>query len=168
MSAGADGGEIRVEGIEPLLAKLERLGKLEAGIAALKAGAEELKGEASRYPPAARFPRAFIYNRTFKTEKQRRFFFWALRSKVIQVPYRRGTSPGSERHKASWTVREEAGGLRQVIGSDTSYGPLIQSRARQTLYHKRVGWRTVEEIAEREGPKVVEKVIEAIKREVEG
>jgi hypothetical protein len=41
--------------------------------------------------PAARHGR-----QPFKTTAQRRAFFAKLRSGAIEVPYRRGTSPGSE------------------------------------------------------------------------
>ena len=47
---------------------------------------------------------------------------------LIDAPYRRAMSSGSEALSKSWTIGEIEGGLGAVVGNDTSYGPLVQDR----------------------------------------
>lgn len=82
----------------------------------------------------------------FVSDKQRRYFFWALKEGIIEVPYRRGASPGSEKLEQSWTISGMDGGLKQIIGNDTTYGPLVQGPLQQTAYHKNTGWITTDEV----------------------
>ena len=114
----------------------------------LRAGASFLKGKIARYPMVRRRTMNFV------SDQQRRHFFWLMNTGRIEVPYRRGISEGSERHGQSWTVQERRGGLTQVIGSDTSYGPLLQSRDQQTEFHREGGWETVEDLAEEHAEEV--------------
>ena len=86
----------------------------------------------------------------FPTDRSRRFFFAALRASDIEVPYRRGQSPGSEKLGTSWTTSVSADGRTGRVGNDTTYGRLVQDRDRQTAYHKTTGWNTVQDVAKKE------------------
>lgn len=149
--------EIRIEGMDELLKQLDALGRPETFDAALDAAALYLKGKADDYPPAANAHRP----QPFKSDKQRRGFFAKLHAGEIEVPYRRGQSPGSEAHGRRWTISRPRAGMR-VIGNNSSYGPLLQSLAAQARYHKASGWQTVEEIVTREREKVVDLVRDAL------
>ena len=148
----------RIIGDRELRRKLNKLTNPRELAPTIKAEAVELKGAISKYPGGNQHR-----PQPFKTEKQRRFFFWALRNDIIEVPYRRGQSPGSEDHSQSWTVKGMKGGLQQVIGSDTSYGPLLQDADRQASYHKETGWKTTDEVIEEKE----EQVLKAIQRKVD-
>jgi hypothetical protein len=155
---------IRVTGVTELVNKLNEFGRRGALKNALKAGAVYLKGKIAQYPPKNRPTRKSVYGQTFKSDKQRRFFFGALKHGAIQVPYRRGQSPGSEKLGQSWTV--EANDLYATVGTAVSYAPLVQKRDAQSLYHRAVGWQTAEDVAERETDAVVSGVARALEADL--
>ena len=148
---------IKVEGLPSLQKIMRDVGSLRPVVVGMKAGAIHLKGKIAKYPRVSRRPQPF------KTNKQRRGFFAKLRSGEIEVPYRRGISPSSERLGQSWTVKARDGGLTQVVGTDTTYGQLVQDRIKQTLYHKTTGWKTTEDVTEQEG----DEVVRGVKREID-
>lgn len=148
----------RIIGDEELRRKLKKLADMRSIVPSLEAAALHVKGKVSKYPQGNQHR-----PQEFKTDKSRRFFFWALKAGVIEVPYRRGQSPGSEDHGQSWTIKGMKNGLQQIVGSDTSYGELLQSEAKQTSYHRQTGWRTVEDVTEQEE----EKVLDFLKRAVD-
>jgi hypothetical protein len=123
----------------------------------VKAAARHVKGKVLVYPTGEQHR-----PQPFKTDKSRRWFFWALRTGLIEVPYRRGQSPSSEDHQQSWTHRRNADGLKQTIGSDTTYGPLLQGPGQQTAYHKATGWKDIDTVAEEESDTVIEFIVRAV------
>jgi hypothetical protein len=149
---------IHIEGIEPLLAKVKTLAQLKGIAKVVKAAAVHVKGKLATYPAQRHGPQPF------KTDKSRRFFFWALKNGKIDVPYRRGVSPGSERLGSKWTIRGTNAGLTQTLGNNTSYGRLVQSDKGQTAYHAATGWKTVEQVAHEERGLVVDFIREGIER----
>ena len=134
---------IQIEGLDAAIRKCEKIGKLDVIKAGLKAGGLHVKGKLAQYPPRKYLPQPF------KTDKSRRFFFAALKDGRIQVPYRRGQSPGSEDLGQKWTVKERKGGLQVVVGNNVSYGPLVQG-PEQSGYMKAIGWKTTDQIAKEE------------------
>ena len=101
-----------------------------------------VRNEARRYP--AQQSKGPV---KWKSEKQRRWFFWALRTGQIQVPYRRG-GMRSEKLGDSWTVKTEigAGRFRAIVGPGASYAPYVQDAGRQAQIH-RGNWQTIQESA---------------------
>ncbi len=91
------------------------------------------------YPPQRNAPQPF------KTERQRRWFFWALRTGVISVPYKRtGILASSWRAtKQSWS--------HWVIENSASYAALVVGRDEQALYHKGHWWIAQDLIEEQTG-----------------
>ena len=135
---------IKIEGLPSLQKIMRDVGSLRPVVVGMKAGAIHLKGKIAKPPPVSRRPQPFV------SDKQRRGFFYKLRKGDIEVPYRRGISPGSERLGQRWTVQAKDGGLTQVVGSNASYGELVQARRMQTFYHKVTGWKTIEDVTEQE------------------
>ena len=90
------------------------------------------------YPPTGARP-----PQPFKSDRSRRFFFYALRHGLIDVPYRRGQSRGSQGLGRSWTntVRN---GSEAVIGTAVSYAPLVKG-AHQSAYMGSLGWTKIDE-----------------------
>lgn len=150
---------VEVRGVERLSRKLAAIEPaIKGGIAA---GALVLKGKIDTAPAARRG------RMEFKSRRQLIWFVLALREGLIEVPYRRNQSPGSETLTKKWTIRTEQNGYRAVIGNNTSYGPYVQDRDEQSLYHQQTGWPTVQQVAEDEGPKVMEAVQDAVREALE-
>ena len=85
------------------------------------------------YPPVSRRPQPF------KSVRQRRGFFAALRRGRIEVPYRRGRSPGSETLGRRWNIRPLSFGA--VLENRARYAGLVHGKkGRQAAYHARTGW----------------------------
>jgi len=143
-----------IKGDAELRRKLAKLKDLRPVVPYIEAAAVHVKGMISKYPPLANAHRP----QPFKTEKSKRYFFWALKQGIIEVPYRRGQSPGSEDHGQSWTIKGMKQGLQQAIGSDTSYGPLLQDPQQQTAYHKETGWKDTDTVAKAEADDVLKEI----------
>ncbi|KPJ95378.1 MAG: hypothetical protein AMJ53_02840 [Gammaproteobacteria bacterium SG8_11] len=103
------------------------------------------------YPVASRKPQPF------KSDKQRRFFFWALRSGRISVPYRRtGTlgrsltigQPGNIKE-----VRKLGQGVEGQFGTRTKYAPMVIGQRSQARYHQGTWW-TLNEAGKKARPDI--------------
>jgi len=56
------------------------------------------------------------------TDKQRRYFFWALREGIIQVPYRRTGTLG---RRFTTEVKTAGAAVEGRIGTNTDYAPWV-------------------------------------------
>ena len=153
-------------GVRELLGKLDSLQKMKAAKAGIKAAALYLKGIVAKYPKSQRLTRESVYGRPFQTDRQRRFFFAALRDGRIEVPYQRGESPGSQRFKESWTIATENQGLTAIIGNNTTYGKYLKDAELQSKYAKAVGWTTVSDDVAQATERVLEIVKYAVDRDL--
>ena len=128
----------------------------------VKALALHLKGKIATYPPERHGPMIWSEDPE-KRARQRRGFFAKLNAGEIEVPYRRGSSPGSETLGRKWTI-EEVGPFEAKIGNAASYGPFVQDPEKQSRYHQMTGWPTTQDVIDKEGPEVVkvaEKLVKA-------
>lgn len=75
---------------------------------------------------------------TFKTERQRRYFFWALSKGLIKVPYVRTGKLGQS---WTWHVTPTGSGLRGEIGTKLGYAHWVQRQGSQARIH-RGNWLT--------------------------
>lgn len=157
---------IRIEGVEPLLAKLKALEELRGVQGALLAAGAHVAGRFKEYPGQTRLTRASVYGTTFVSEKQRRFFFAALARGEIEVPYRRGSSPGSRNMKQGWTVQALTP-LSVEVGNNAPYAQFVHGAGAQSRYMRAAGWRTDQQILDAERGTVTQYVQEAIRREIE-
>jgi len=140
---------IHIDGIEELLATLDgqRIFKT-----VLLAAGQTMEGHArNAYPPAP-----VGRKQPFKTDKQRRGFFAKLRSGEIQVPYQRGSSPGSEALNKRWTTKLESD-TQVVVGNNTSYGELVMGD-KQAAFHRDTGWKTIQTIVDDNKPAIEEEI----------
>jgi hypothetical protein len=159
---------IQVTGLKELEAKLNKLAALAFFKAAMKAAGVYVKGKISIPPGVDRIPRAEVYGDTWKTAKQQGFFFAALKSGAIDVPYFRDKSRGSEGITKRWTVQASADGLEVTVGNNASYGQLVHGETgHQSRYLAAVGWRQSSEVAKEEEPNVVRQINDAVKKECE-
>jgi hypothetical protein len=161
---------IEIRGVEALMGKLERLKKLEAVTAAMRAAALYLKGKLAKYPSQRSVSRASVYGAPFQSDRQRRWFFWALGAGEISVPYHRGEAASSERLGQSWTIEDKDMGFTQVIGNDTSYGSMVMgsyTQGEQSEFMHASGWTPYDETVDFYEPYIVDKLQEAIEKELE-
>lgn len=147
---------IHVRGLDRLLEKLNKLGRMDYAKKAIKDAGDHVKGKIAEYPPQRH------HKMRWKSEKQRRWFFAALRRGTITVPYRRGQGR-SEDLGGSWTVEIKDGGLTAVIGNNVSYGPLVQQEGKQYWMHKATGWKTTSKVLQDETAYVNEQVVKAVR-----
>lgn len=139
--------QIRIEGIEELEAKLGELATIKVLRPPMEESLAHLRNEIATYPPP---PSG--YRMVWKSEKQRRFFFAALREGLIQVPYRRTGTLGR-----SWTHKIDVGGstlIKGVLGNNVEYGPWVQGEGQQAAIHVN-RWRTDAQVAKEQESKVV-------------
>jgi len=154
---------IRTEGLEELVAKLDSLAAMTRVKAAVKQAGVYLKGKVAEYPTVSRRPNPLIK----LDPRVRRGFFYHLNHGDIDVPYRRGQSPGSQKLGQSWTVQSENSGWRAVIGTSVSYARLVQDSAKQTSYHRGTGWITTKQTVQLYGNQAVDQIRNALKQEVQ-
>ena len=154
----------KIIGDVELRRKLAQLKDLKSIVPALTAAADHVKGKIAQYPPDANAHRP----QPFKTAKSRAFFFWALSKGMIEVPYRRGQSPGSQDHGQKWSVYSNKSGLKQIIGNNTSYGPLLQDPNQQTDYHKKTGWKDTDTVVDEEEETVLKMLKQAVDKILAG
>ena len=119
---------IRFEGLESLMGKIESLQQVRMIAAGIKTAALHIKGKIAQYPPVKRLTRASVYGSSFQTDKQRRYFFYALAKGKIEVPYRRGESPGSRTLGRRWTIATSNNGLTAIVGNNAPYGRWCRRR----------------------------------------
>lgn len=136
-----------------VLSELAQLSDPKVLSAALFVGGNKLKSIMAEYPPVNRRPQPF------KTAKSRRYFFWALKQGIIQVPYVRGRSPGSEDMKHRWIVRQTGEGVE--VANNASYVHMVHDVNEQVQYHKEGGWRTDKDVMEQNGADIVKDITTA-------
>lgn len=144
--------QITIEGVDELV---EALGELEA-FAVLRPpmhrGLSRLHEELATYPPQSGRPQRF------RSDRQRRWFFAALNSGAISVPYRRTGTLGR-----SWTeeIRQTPGNLVGEVGNNVEYGPYVQGHGTQSAYHQG-NWQTDQEVADLLFPDILDDFEETI------
>lgn len=146
----------RIEGMEELVRKISDLEQLKGLKSILLAAGETLKGKLSVYPPQRSLTRTEVYGEPFKSEKQRKYFFYALGKGLISVPYSRGSDAKSERFKASWAIDTENSGMRVVVGNDTTYGPYLMGSTEQSKFAAAIGWKTIDTVMEESSQEIGE------------
>lgn len=130
-----------MNGVDTKIATMLRGDGFKRGLAA---SALYLRGKLGTYPAVSRRPVA-----QFLTPRALRFLHAASRSGDIDIPYRRGVSPGSQRMGLRWEVKPQSGGLMQVIGNNTGYINYVQGDE-QSIYHRETGWEKIEDIVDDE------------------
>jgi hypothetical protein len=150
---------IKIEGMEALLKQLTDIEQLKPIKGVMKSAGMYLVGKLKVYPAEKQQTRASVYGTPFKTDLQRRYFFYALKKGLITVPYSRGADAKSERFKASWAMTTQNSGMTVVIGNDTTYGPYLMDNEKQSKFMAAKGWKTIGAVEEEEAKTVSDYVI---------
>jgi hypothetical protein len=157
---------IRIEGADELIKRIDSLEKMQRVKASIRQAAIFLEGKVKEYPAASHRPNPLLRGNSAKAQRMRAGFFARLKSGEIEVPYRRGQSPGSEKLGQSWTTRVDNHGFRAIIGTGVSYARMVQDSAQQTSYHRGTGWLTTNQAAMLYGNDAIAFVTNAIQQEV--
>lgn len=91
-------------------------------------------------PNLAKYPGQTHAKQPFVSDKQRRYFFAALKKGAIQVPYQRTGGLGSD-----WAEQETGDGL--TLMSNKAYSDLVRTKGQQAKIHES-NWSSTEAIAE--------------------
>ena len=143
---------VDVSGLQPVMDKLAKLPKA-VHEEATRAGADEVVRVMRVYPAEKRVSRAQAYGTTFFSDKQRRYFFWALRQGIITVPYRRTNSL-----RDNWVIIGQ--GLDEMVVNQTPYAGLVMGDNEQNRMHQQIGWKKLEQRL-RENSQKLAKVLES-------
>ncbi len=98
------------------------------------------------YPSKNYVTRASAYGQTFQSDKQRKWFFWALNSSAINVPYRR-----TQELARSWKI--EGSGRKTIIVNETEAAHWTMSES-QSRHEAMVGWKKVSTTIEEHAAKI--------------
>jgi hypothetical protein len=72
----------------------------------------------------------------FKSDKQRRYFFAALKDGRIQVPYKR-----TQTLRRRWQII--GNGRNTIIANETPYAQYVMGDNTQSRMHNLIGWKTL-------------------------
>jgi len=99
--------------------------------------------ELQEYEPPNRFvTRKAAYGKSFFTRRQQKWFFWALRTGRIRVPYVR-----THELRRSWRLHGK--GESVYIQNDRSGVPYVMGDIGQSRHERMVGWETVGQFVEK-------------------
>ena len=156
--------DVEVEGLATLLARLEA-GERRVNLELARAMTdilERLKDRVAKYPKTQSKKPPSMRGK-FASDKQRRWFFAALRRGEIQVPYRRRGTLGRK-----WAVKVKmAPEVVGYLGNVRPYAGYVQDRKNQAKIHQG-NWPTVQDVIEDETDFVVEKFERAARIIFEG
>ena len=139
---------IQIEGLDEVVNKLNTIEQFQGLETVMLAVGTHVKGKIDKYPQSteANEPRSFVsggknswYERGYGPR-------WARSDGGI------GGRKTSETLGRKWTVN--ASHAQVVIGNNVSYGPFVQDEEEQASFHKRRGWKTVQQVAKEEEPTV--------------
>ena len=140
------GIKIDLLGVKELEAKLDKL-PLEVADTAINEVQDYMLNVLKAYPPKNYVTRKAAYGQSFQSDKQRRWFFWALNSGTIQVPYHRSQTLSKGWHK----VRK---GLFGYLVNYTPYAVYVLGERKQSRHEELVGWQKVSAIIEERMDKI--------------
>lgn len=128
---------VDVAGLKPLIDKLAKMPKA-VHEEVTRAAADETVKAMRVYPAEKSVSRTQAYGTPFFTDKQRRYFFWALRQGIITVPYRRTNTL-----RDNWVVVGQ--GLDEIVVNQTPYAGLVMGDNEQNRMHQQIGWKRLEQ-----------------------
>ena len=146
---------IEIKGLDKLVKKINTLEKMDAVKAALKQSATFLAGKMAEYPSqtAANQPPVPYY----------------IRGRGTQTAS--GNLGNSEDLGQKWRgakpqIRNK--GFTVAIGTNVSYAPFVQAHDRQARWMKSIGWKTDQQVLDKNKDKAKEYLVDAIEKVLNG
>jgi len=138
---------IDIDGLKQLKEKFRRLPP-----EAIDGGADEAYDYLLRvmreYPPQKRVTRRQAYGVPFFSMKQQRFFFAALRSGQIKVPYGR-----TQKLSRNW--QKHGDGRAAFLANSSPYAEFMYDDSRQSRMSKLIGWKTITQTLEKRKNEII-------------
>jgi hypothetical protein len=182
---------LRIEGADALMKKLGRVEGKKLLRPVMTAAVRTLKSAVAQYPPASEANAKGRFNiKTGKPmgyyERGRGWWYPVMRRGTLgESPrksegamrvakgwgfagYKLAKGGTSETLGRKWTTKSEMGGLRRVIGNAASYGPVVQDRNKQAAIHARRGWKTIQQVATEQWPRLIEMINAEIRKALAG
>jgi len=152
--------EVRIEGLEEMLRKLDAATANDTIRTAMHGAVALIHDRVKVYPEP---PEPGDWP-GFVSDKQRRWFFWALRSGQIQVPYRRSGLLGQ-----SWRPYVEGAGMatKGIVDTNLRYAPYVQSRGEQARIHQG-RWGTIQTVVEQNGDEAARVFADEVEQAMKG
>ncbi len=110
------------------------------------------------YPPKNYITRKAAYGQTFQSEKQRRWFFRALNSGEINVPYHR-----TQKLAGSWKIIGK--GMNTIVVSEAEAARWTMGDER-SKHERMVGWKQIPEILSAHAAKIESTLAGAAKKAI--
>jgi hypothetical protein len=147
------GVTMEIKGMEELIKKLEKLGKMSKVHAGLRAAGMYVKGKIAIYPPAT-------------AANQPGSGSWYQRGWGIRYAGGGGKQT-SEQLGKKWTSKYDKAKFEVIIGNNASYARFVQGpKGTQSKAMKKIGWTSIDTIAKEETKRVQEYVFEAVRRAI--
>ena len=150
---------IDVSGEEIIAAKLKKLPATAQDTVTDEVSKYLISSILKQYPPRNYVTRASAYGQTFFTEKQRRWFFAALNSGELKLPYHR-----TQGLAKSW--KQAGSGARSFVYSDYKGAGYVVGDDTQSRHESKVGWWTVSSLIQKHMKSIMDKTDGAIKRAI--
>jgi hypothetical protein len=147
--------KIELLGVKELEAKLNKM-PIEVADQALTEVQDFMLDVLKTYPPKNYVTRKAAYGQSFQSDKQRRWFFWALNSGAINVPYSRTQGLRNSWHK----VRS---GITGYIVNNAHGAVYVMGERKQSRHEAMVGWKKPSEIIKEHMAKI-NKLVDAATR----
>jgi hypothetical protein len=93
----------------------------------------------------------------FFTPKQRKWFFWALRNGIIQVPYRR-----TQATRRAWHII--GNGKNAMVANETAGAFFSKDNDRQARLNALVGWTKISEDLRKHDQEIVKQAVIGLKK----
>jgi hypothetical protein len=115
-----------------------------------------------QYPAEKRIKRSAAYPEVngWFSDKQRRWFFAALRSGELDLPYSRTQELG----KAWKVVGNEA--AKSIIANEAPAAPYVMGDTEQSRMSKMIGWKKISDIVKERMPRILERFDVGVKNAV--
>ena len=128
---------IDISGVPEIIKRIEQLPEAVAD-EVVEAIDEYLINVFRLYPPQKYVSRKQAYGVAFFTDKQRRWFFWALKNNMINTPYER-TQTLANGWKTIGT------GFNQIVVNQTPYADIVMGE-HQSRMSALIGWKQIDQI----------------------
>jgi len=149
---------VTIKGLPELDRKLDNLQDLKKLVPALKAASSHLKGSVAQYPPQSDANAARGFNSFYSMKTRKPVNTWYQRGYGPKWVRKDGTVKGrktSETLGRKWTRRINRSDYSFIVGNNVSYGEYVQDKGKQARFHKRRGWKTIQDVVKEETDTVV-------------
>lgn len=149
---------IDIQGLEPLRAKLTDLIDDLIAFRVTTDVAVYLLNVMRQYAPYRHISRAEAYGQPFQSDRQRRWFFWAIAEGLIESPYQR-----TQTLAQGWKIIGT--GTNLLLANEVEYAPFVQGdSAQQANMMTLEGWSPLNQVLEDRSDRIQEIVVGRIQR----